>query len=271
MGPTVSILIAHYQTPELTDLCLSLLRQKTRPRRYEVLAVDNGSDDGSIGRLARHRWVRWSRREPIAGELPCQAHGRAMNQAMEQAQSDLLVLIHTDTMILRGDWLEFLLANLEEAGPDCGVVGSWKMESQPAWKRVLKGGEDVVRRWLGRSTGRRSYVRTHCAMYRRSAVAAHPERFEPSPDRSVGEELHHSIVASGLGVRFLTPERLGRFVHHLNHATMALNPMMGAEDRYMARTRARAIRRIEKFMAEARRPEPLEAPKLTGSAWAPIR
>lgn len=245
---SVSILIPHYQTLDLTKLCLRLLRRETRfSGQYEVIVIDNGSTDGSGDVLREMRWLRVLRRETPVDERPAQSHGRALNYAIPHARHSRILIMHTDTMVLRGDWLDYLLDVMDDHGPECSIVGSWKMESPTPLQNIGKGIEEWVRRMMRRPIRKPRYIRSHCALYRRDALEVWPSLFEPSETQSAGEQLHDAIIASGRTCHFLSPIELNRYVLHLNHATMALNSQFGANDPYMPRTRARAIARIRHF------------------------
>lgn len=255
MVPKVSILVPHFQTPHLTLLCLRLLRLQTRGCDYETVVIDNGSTDGSGEMLRKIRWIRLLRREIGPGEWPSQSHGLALNLGVENSTAPFIVTIHTDTMIRRGDWLEFLIRSMHSGGGDYGIIGSWKLESTSRIRQVGKWFEDVVRQIKGKSVVAPRYARTHCAMYRREALMTRPEMFVPTEGHSAGEELFFAALDAGYACRFIPAAELSRYVLHLNHATMALNQHFGAKDKYMPRTRARAIRRIQQFFDSIRADE----------------
>lgn len=255
MRPKVSILLPHFQTPKLTLLCLRLLRLKTRGQDYETIVIDNGSTDGSGEALRRIRWIRMLRREAPAGERPARSHGLALNLGVAHAEAPYVLTMHTDTMVLRPDWLDYLVSTLESHGPNCATVGSWKMESQGKLQRMGKWLEEACRQLRGRFQPQKRYIRSHCALYRKEAVLCRPGMFDPTDSRSAGEELHDAIEQAGLECHFLPPHVLCNYVRHLNHATMALNREFGKTDPYMPRTRARAIRRIEGFFQSIRADE----------------
>ena len=257
MSPRISILLPHYQTPRLTMLCLHLLRQLTSGPEYEVLVIDNGSADGSGERLRQIPWIRFFRRESPADERPARAHGMALNLGVQHARAPYILTMHTDTMVLRPDWLEYLIGVMEKGGRRCGIVGSWKMETENRWRLAGKWIEERIRLWWGRHRDSKRYIRTHCALYRRQVFLAHPAMFDPSQEFSAGEELYEAAIDAGFHCRFLFPAELGRYIYHLNHATMALNDRFGQSDPYMSRTRRRAIRRIESFFQSIRADETL--------------
>lgn len=63
--PEVTVIIANYKTPELTRLCLRLLRMHTAPERYKVIVVDNDSQDESL------EYLRGLRLDQAAGASQC--------------------------------------------------------------------------------------------------------------------------------------------------------------------------------------------------------
>lgn len=247
MQPKVSILIPHFQTPKLTLLCLRLLRLRTQFKEFEVIVIDNGSTDGSGEALRSLKWIRLLRREVPEGERPARSHGLALNLGMMHARAPLILTMHTDTMILRPDWLDYLCSAMDQGGERCGIVGSWKMENERWLRKTGKWIEDRVRRFRGRRLRGERYVRSHCALYRREAIAVWPKMFDPSDIHTAGEELFRAAVRAGFVCKFLPAGEFCGYVRHLNHATMALNEQFGGQDRYMPRTRARALRRIQTF------------------------
>lgn len=247
--PKIAILIPHFQTPKLTTLCLRLLRRHTRIEDCEILAIDNGSRDNSSAMLEVIPWIRLIRRQPAANERPARSHGLALNLGVESSHAPFVLVMHTDTMILRDDWLDFLFDEMSAGGPQCSSVGSWKMESESWLRRIGKHLEATARKLRGKHRVERRYPRSHCALYRREALRSCPQMFDPGPQGAAGEFLEQTMQDSGWRSRLLAPEILGRYVCHLNHATMALNEEFGKTDRYMPRTRARSVRRIEKFFS----------------------
>ena len=108
LPPLVSVVVVNWNRRELLRACLrSLARQAYRD--FEVLVVDNGSNDGSPA-LAQdtefqdgHYWI-------------CNAENQgfcaANNQAIRQAQGKYVALLNNDAEADPG-WLEALVATLE--------------------------------------------------------------------------------------------------------------------------------------------------------------
>jgi GT2 family glycosyltransferase len=105
---------------------LARLRQ---PEGLRIVAVDNGSSDGS-GELLR----RWALRLPITVlECPHRGKNRAINHALDQLGPELaraeLVVVSDDDILPREDWLVRLLAAARRQ-PLADVFGG---VIEPAW------------------------------------------------------------------------------------------------------------------------------------------
>lgn len=116
--PTVSIIVVTYNNLDLTTACIdSLIRNTTHPN-YEIIVIDNGSEDGTQSYL---RYL--SRLElPIRIELNQENRGfaAANNQGLSMATGDVLVLLNNDTLVPKG-WLDPLIRHLDD--PSVGLVG----------------------------------------------------------------------------------------------------------------------------------------------------
>lgn len=120
--PPVSIIIpTRDQLPMLNGLLDSLLA-KTSYRNYELLIVDNDSQDPAacayldgIERLnnPQLRVLRW----------PHPFNYSAINNfAAAQARGEYLILLNNDTAVLQEDWIEALLNHAQR--PEVGIVGA---------------------------------------------------------------------------------------------------------------------------------------------------
>jgi len=107
-GPRVSIVIPCWNKAELTLSCLQSLQATTDPALFEVIVVDNGSEDATV-QLARGEGPRFRvvRNEHNTG------FGPACNQGAALARGDIVLFLNNDTVLLPG-WLEPLVAALDE-------------------------------------------------------------------------------------------------------------------------------------------------------------
>ncbi len=95
--PEVSIIIVSYRTRELTLECLRSVVRETRAASYELIVLDNASDDGSAAAIAAEfPHIRLMARGDNVG------FARANNIAAEEARGRYLLLLNPDTIVLDG-------------------------------------------------------------------------------------------------------------------------------------------------------------------------
>lgn len=109
-----SIVILSYNTLDYTRLCVESIRKHTQPGSYEIIIVDNASQDGSTD---------WLKKQP---DLRCiyntenQGFPKGCNQGMAIAEGTELLLLNSDT-IVTPHWLEQLQKALY-SGEKVGAV-----------------------------------------------------------------------------------------------------------------------------------------------------
>ena len=253
-SPEVSIVIPNYRTPDLTKICLRLIRKNTDSDRIKVIVIDNDSRDASTDYLRSLDWIQLIERTGVAGETVGQSHARALDLGLKQVNTPYVLSIHTDTLVHHPGWLDFLLQNIERSQNIAGV-GSWKLETKPliqrSFKRVERAVQTILFSLLGKGDGQIEgrndnfyYLRSHCALYRTDRIRRHQLSFSQGDD-TAGKMMHKALLDAGYEMVFLSPETLIRYLFHANHATMVLNPDLGSSKRSIRR----GTRRIEKTLA----------------------
>jgi hypothetical protein len=253
--PLVTILVPHYKTLELTKLCLRLLRKHTDLSQVKVVVIDNDSQDASLDYLRSVAWIQFVERKAIPGESPVQSHSRALDLALDTVTTPYVLSIHTDTLVKHPKWLAFLLAQIEKS-PNIAGVGSWKLESKPVWRQVLKKTERTLQRIYYSLIGHSQhglegigknyyYLRSHCALYRTDLLKKYHLHFSDG-DMVAGKELHKQLVDQGHQMVFLPSEILIKYLEHINHATTVLNPELSTRQKSVDKGR----RRIEKSLVQ---------------------
>ena len=217
-----TVIIPNYKTPLLTKLCLRALRRGTDLKQTRVIVVDNDSADDSLEYLKQVEWITLLERK-TTGESGPQMHARALDAALELVDTPFFAVMHTDTIVKDPRWLEFLLAYFD-GEPKLAGVGSWKLEHVSRAKMIGQRIEDFFRETFThrRHAPEERYLRSHCAVYRTEPVKTITRGFDDG--ETAGKSLHRMLVAAGFEMRFLDSSLLGRYVDHLNHATMILNP-----------------------------------------------
>jgi len=254
-SPEVTILIPNYKTPEITKLCLRLIRKYTDPSRIHVIAIDNASGDESLDYLRSLDWIELIERPNYEDESGSLSHSHALDEAMEKVTTPYVLSMHTDTFVRRDDWLDFLL-NKIKSDENIAGVGSWKLEVKPWIKRVLKRIEykwqcfyfPLVGKGYGKLEGKGDnflYLRSHCALYRTDMIRKYNLKFSQEND-TAGRILHKKLVEHGHDMQFIPSEKLINYMAHLNHATMFLND----EFNLRQRNRDKGMDRMQKIFID---------------------
>ena len=116
--PLVSILIPTYNNTLFVDPCFDSIARRTAYPCYEVLVVDNASDDDTLARLNAH-----AERDPRVRVFPQSENlgfSGALNLAASEAAGDFLLFLNIDTIVTAG-WLHRLLEAFR-TNPDLGAV-----------------------------------------------------------------------------------------------------------------------------------------------------
>ena len=116
--PKVSIIVVTYNNLLLTKLCLESIFSKSHYPNYEVIVVDNNSNDGTKEYL----------RELAAGRPQVKVifnplnngFSKANNQGILASSGEYIFLLNNDTIVTRG-WLTRLLRHLQDE--KIGLVG----------------------------------------------------------------------------------------------------------------------------------------------------
>src|SRR5438445_1455003 len=117
----VSIIILNYDGREHLEACLSSLQDLEFPKQQlEIIVVDNGSTDGSLGFVkARFPKVILIHNESNLG------FSKAANIGAERAKGEYLAFLNNDMRVAK-DWLSVLLETAR-AGEGFACVGSTVM------------------------------------------------------------------------------------------------------------------------------------------------
>ena len=234
--PQLTVIIPNYKTPELTKICLRLLRKHSRPDQIKVIVIDNASEDSSIEYLRTLKWIKLIERQVPPGEPGPEMHARALDEAFAAVDTPYVMIMHTDTFVLRPDWIDYLLKQFKS--DRIAGVGSWKLEPPKSfiWK-LAHALEEKFRMICGKKYKKEiRYLRSHCAVYRSELIRQHTGGF--FDNESAGKIMHLKLTAAGYDMHFLPSDDLGKYICHLNHATMILNP--AATDRKTGKAPARA-------------------------------
>lgn len=128
---SVTVVVVNWNRKALLDVCLASLAKQTHPN-FEVVVVDNGSDDGSAELVKEV-----AQSYPVPLRLISNPDNRgfcaANNQGIAASQSEVVALLNNDAEAAPG-WLEALEAVIlrhEDIGMAASKILVWKDPARP--------------------------------------------------------------------------------------------------------------------------------------------
>ena len=150
-GIVLSIIISCYNTRDLVSDCLRSIYQNPASEPYEIVLVDDASNDGT-SEMVRSAFpdVRLFRSEIN------RHYAHSNNWALDQARGRYVLLLNNDTLVLPralDDMIGFLRDH-----PDAGAVGckllnedgtiQWSVKSLPNPSAAIFGARSIVAKWF---------------------------------------------------------------------------------------------------------------------------
>jgi GT2 family glycosyltransferase len=137
---TISVVVVTWNRRELLQACLASLARQTHPR-FEVVVVDNGSEDGSAA-MVRDLVASY----PVPLRLIANSSNRgfcaANNQGFAASQAELVALLNNDAEAEPG-WLEALEAAIrlhDDVGMAASKILVWEDPRRPGSEKIDKCG-----------------------------------------------------------------------------------------------------------------------------------
>ncbi|PPT07178.1 Glycosyl transferase group 2 family protein [Geitlerinema sp. FC II] len=119
----VSIIIPTRNLGQVLDRCLNSIFTKTTYPNYEVILIDNGSDESeALNVIERWKEKESSRFKCYRLDIPFN-HSKLNNYAVEKAEGDYLLFLNNDTEALVPDWIEGMVEQAQR--PTIGAVGAF--------------------------------------------------------------------------------------------------------------------------------------------------
>lgn len=219
-----TICIVNYKTEELTRLCLRAIRKYTKVP-YEVIVVDNDSGDASLDYLRSLKWIRLIERPGEMVKSGGWAHATALDKGLESCNTEFFMAMHSDTFVHKDGWLGEMQKYIDD---DTACIGGGKIDLKPMWQVFLKRITDYKALVKKIKNEKRDdfYIRTICAIYRTDILKQKGYNFSMEIENGVtcGKQLYYSLVDNDYKTAQISEWDMAKWIYHLAHATMVLNP-----------------------------------------------
>jgi|GEM_PF-3053900 len=121
-NPKISIIIPTRNMAAILSNCLQSIFEKTTYNNFEVIVIDNGSDDQENFKLYNH----WREREPqrffvYEYDIPFN-YSIINNYGVSKATGELLLMLNNDVEVITPDWLTEMAG--QAVRPEIGAVGA---------------------------------------------------------------------------------------------------------------------------------------------------
>jgi GT2 family glycosyltransferase len=117
----VSIIIPTRNGLDLLKKCIHSILQKTSYPNFEILVIDNNSDDAAVLAYFQELQTHHANIRVLADPRPFN-YSQLNNGAVAHAQGDILALLNNDTEVIAPDWLTEMVSLAVQ--PRIGAVGA---------------------------------------------------------------------------------------------------------------------------------------------------
>ena len=219
---SVSIVMVTYGNCDITRTCLNSIISNTTYPHFEIIIVDNCSPDQTVAFLqeisGQHSNIRVIFNPENLG------FAKAMNQGLQAARGDILVMMNNDVSVPRG-WLRGILRCLNNpqiglAGPVTNSIGNEACID--VTYRDLAEMPDFAHAWMSDHVGRSFDIRVlamYCLGIRRE-VFAELGLLDEAFGLGWFEDDDYSNRGRAAGYRIVCTEE--SFVHHFGQAAFKL-------------------------------------------------
>ncbi|ADY36303.1 glycosyl transferase family 2 [Phocaeicola salanitronis DSM 18170] len=117
----VSVIIVNYNTKSITNECIKSVISQTKDVSYEIILVDNNSQDGSIDYFSNDKRICFIKSNRNIG------FGRANNLALKRAKGKYIFLLNSDTILLN-DAISIFYEKMEKASKNIACIGAYLLD-----------------------------------------------------------------------------------------------------------------------------------------------
>lgn len=246
--PLVSIVVATHNGLHQVRQCVGSILQKTSYSRYEIVIIDNGSDD--------HATLAWLK--TVAAENPnirvlredlSSSYSALNNRAAAVAQGEVIALVSNEIEVISPDWLDEMVSLALQSG--VGAVGArlWYPDKTLQHAGLILDTKDIATHpHRGMPAGRPGYGGRAALIQSFSAVSAaclvvrkcHYEEvggFDEQHPKQYFSDVDFCLRLRASGLRNLWTPHAELFLHepaaHSRHVSLQRNSQFREDTTYM--------------------------------------
>lgn len=118
-NPLVSIIIPSKDNPDILKQCIDSLYEFTAYKNFEIIVIDNGSDDPNKSKISEY--LR-SRNATYIYQKEAFNFSKMCNRGAKRAKGEYLLFLNDDVEAFQPEWLERMLGHAQR--PHIGAVGA---------------------------------------------------------------------------------------------------------------------------------------------------
>lgn len=196
-----------------------------------MFVVDNYSNDASSEYLRTLDWIYLIERKSTTPEAGSVAHGKALDLALEQVETEYLFLLHTDTFIYDPAVFSLMLSQCispqEVAAVGCLEQLNRGM-ARSAWRLTSRFFKHYTRRsllalGLNAKTPKpfkEVHLKSFCTLWNARLIKQHGLHFQMD-GRNPGYELQDRMAALNYKIGFISPRKIFRYLDHIQSGTVS--------------------------------------------------
>ncbi len=118
--PLISIIIPTKDYADITETCLASIYEKTMYKNFEIIVMDNRSEEQETLKLFSNYEANYDNFRVIKADFPFN-YSKINNLGIKHANGEVIVLLNNDTEVISPNWLDIMVGYVMQ--PHIGAVG----------------------------------------------------------------------------------------------------------------------------------------------------
>lgn len=120
-NPLVSIVICTRNQHKILNTCIESIYNKSTYRNFEIILVDNGSNEASTTDLLSYYQKKYDNFKVVVADIPFN-YSSLNNMGVKNSSGDYIILLNNDTEVITENWIELMLGYASQ--DNIGCVGA---------------------------------------------------------------------------------------------------------------------------------------------------